>query len=491
VKPWTSAKNLTRCLVGFGLIGIGLFGALGCAGNGPTTAYNSRGEASANSDRGSIAYRWREKDYPPVTAAYPKVEGAELVKDDELCMTCHEAYVKAFHTNVHHEQSCETCHGPASKHVQTRGKEPGLIVSFKTAPPAQRSEVCLQCHEKDACSPSSPAGKWRTSAHAHGGLSCTDCHRSHYNVPPGTPATKTAMADTGPAQVQQDSFKELQKQPVDQVAIRAESHKLGADTVQTCYRCHQQTQELQRLAHPHQILGPNGFECKTCHDPHGKVKPESRVDLCLNCHKGHPVQSWVSSTHALNGVACVDCHIPHPSTVVNGFPNMQHTNVTEESHMPMAVRDPEGCIPCHMKIGAQFQLPSHHPLTEGKMKCAACHDGHGSNEKNLREPTINLTCYRCHADKQGPFVWEHPPVSENCGICHNPHGTVANNLVKQPTTFLCLRCHSGHRGVRHAPIDNPANGLVPSFYTNCTQCHSQIHGSNLPAATRLGPRGNR
>jgi hypothetical protein len=63
--------------------------------------------------------------------------------------------------------------------------------------------------------------------------------------------------------------------------------------------------------------------------------------------------------------------------------------------------------------------------------------------------------------------------------------------VKQPTTFLCLRCHSGHRGVRHAPIDNPANGLVPSFYTNCTQCHSQIHGSNLPAATRLGPRGNR
>jgi DmsE family decaheme c-type cytochrome len=136
-------------------------------------------------------------------------------------------------------------------------------------------------------------------------------------------------------------------------------------------------------------------------------------------------------------------------------------------------------------------MSSHHPIKEGKMLCSDCHDSHGQTTGNLLEPTVNLVCYKCHMEKQGPFVYEHPPVTESCSICHEPHGTVANSLLHQPTTFLCLRCHTGHRtgpsGPNHTALlgdvgTDPA--LQRAFYSDCTQCHSQIHGSDLPSPHR-------
>jgi hypothetical protein len=69
---------------------------------------------------------------------------------------------------------------------------------------------------------------------------------------------------------------------------------------------------------------------------------------------------------------------------------------------------------------------------------------------------------------------------------------VANNLLHQPTAFLCLRCHTGHRsppsdhfGMGTTDID----GLVfqrAVLYTDCTQCHTHVHGSDLPSQLRPG-----
>ena len=93
--------------------------------------------------------------------------------------------------------------------------------------------------------------------------------------------------------------------------------------------------------------------------------------------------------------------------------------------------------------------------------------------------------------------WELLP--EDCSYCHEPHGTVANNLLRQPTTFLCLRCHTGHRRNNHGayPAHYDAGGttnergsrvdidqnpaLRQAYYADCTQCHTQIHGSDLPS----------
>jgi DmsE family decaheme c-type cytochrome len=123
------------------------------------------------------------------------------------------------------------------------------------------------------------------------------------------------------------------------------------------------------------------------------------------------------------------------------------------------------------------------------MVCSDCHDPHGQRERNLKAETINLLCYKCHMEKQGPWAYPHPPCDENCAICHEPHGAVANNLLRQPPTFLCLRCHTGHAAEsgshltqgRVNIIQNPA--ARPAFYGDCTQCHTQIHGSNVPSPT--------
>jgi DmsE family decaheme c-type cytochrome len=429
---------------------------------------------------------FRETQLPILKVAYPALPDAEYVNDDQLCLTCHETYVRSFAHNVHREQGCEDCHGPASQHIITRGKEPGLILNFNKLKKAERSEICLKCHEQQQCEPDI---EWRTSVHAHSGVACTDCHSAHYNVPPGTPPVQGGSpAGADLPEVTQVSYVESSASPeVDMDAIRAASNSLGALTPEICYRCHASMRRYEEIAHPHQILGDKGFTCDTCHNPHGNVREETRSELCLECHKDAPTMAWHSSTHSINGVGCTDCHNPHPEPFVQETVMINHTQIQRPQRLPMAVDDPNVCYRCHPEIYARTSMPSHHPIKEGKLVCSDCHNPHGQMPGNLNEATINQLCYKCHADKQGPFAYEHPPVTENCAICHEPHGAVANNLMRQPTTFLCLRCHSGHRV---GPGFGPHNGVADTgtnlnnqraFYTNCTECHSQIHGSNFPS----------
>lgn len=439
--------------------------------------------------------RFEETKNPVLRVAYPQVQGAEYVNFDQLCMTCHKTYVETFAHNVHRGQKCEDCHGPASLHLKTRGKEPGLILNFKQLKKAERSEVCLKCHEKDHCE---PGGNWRTSVHAHRGVACTDCHNAHYNVPAGTNPVDGKIAENLPQEeiekVLQVAYQQEVPQPepisdYERQAIRAASNALGAITPQVCYQCHSSMAQYEHMAHPHQMLGKNGFSCETCHDPHGNVRQETRTDLCLSCHKDAPTMAWHSSTHSLHGVACTDCHNPHPSTFVDQSVGIHHTHLNRPKRMPMAVDEPDACYKCHPKVYAESSLPSHHPIKEGKVVCSDCHDGHGQAHGNLKEATVNQLCYRCHADKQGPFAYEHASCTQDCSMCHAPHGAVTNNLLHQPATFLCLRCHSGHRvgptsgAHSFAGLPDVGNdvGQQRAFFSNCTECHAQIHGSDLPS----------
>ena len=63
----------------------------------------------------------------------------------------------------------------------------------------------------------------------------------------------------------------------------------------------------------------------------------------------------------------------------------------------------------------------------------------------VKQPTINDQCYSCHADKRGPYVFNHPPVEENCATCHNPHGSVHAKLLNESAPNLCQDCHDGSR----------------------------------------------
>jgi hypothetical protein len=56
--------------------------------------------------------------------------------------------------------------------------------------------------------------------------------------------------------------------------------------------------------------------------------------------------------------------------------------------------------------------------------------------------------------------------------------------------FLCLRCHTGHNRQTdgHPQVTNAVNldqnpNMRQVFYTNCTECHTQIHGSDVPSSS--------
>jgi DmsE family decaheme c-type cytochrome len=121
------------------------------------------------------------------------------------------------------------------------------------------------------------------------------------------------------------------------------------------------------------------------------------------------------------------------------------------------------------------------PVREGKMTCTDCHNPHGSmTEGLLADRSVNDNCYRCHAEKRGPTLFEHPPVRENCLNCHDPHGSIHEALLVARPPRLCQNCHINSR--HPSEPRNAASRFV--FNKGCVNCHSQIHGSNNPSGIR-------
>jgi DmsE family decaheme c-type cytochrome len=194
-----------------------------------------------------------------------------------------------------------------------------------------------------------------------------------------------------------------------------------------------------------------------------KDRPAEEANgACLSCHsKSDHVRNWFAGAHEAQGLKCADCH-----TI--------HSEARGEGRAP-ALRQAQNdkCISCHRKQEAQGDLPYHHPIREGKMSCADCHDPHGgSGGNNLQSANVNDLCLRCHAEFQGPFSFQHPPVNESCMKCHTAHGSPNQNMLVVSQPALCLQCHSAHH-----------NGSSLPLVDRCTNCHNAIHGSDIPSAT--------
>ncbi|MDI6747587.1 MAG: DmsE family decaheme c-type cytochrome [Rhodocyclaceae bacterium] len=194
-----------------------------------------------------------------------------------------------------------------------------------------------------------------------------------------------------------------------------------------------------------------------------------RNKACLTCHQGGNRIGWQSSTHANRDVACTSCHKIHNPA------GDEVRNKTVQTEL---------CYTCHKEQRTQFNKPSHHPVTEGKMACSSCHNVHGDNPKQLIKSSTNDTCYTCHMEKRGPFVHNHQPVAEDCGICHQPHGTTVPNLLKSRAPFLCQECHSTTTSTHRGQAAGLPTGMTTSASLTgtvgrgCLNCHTNIHGGN-------------
>jgi DmsE family decaheme c-type cytochrome len=198
---------------------------------------------------------------------------------------------------------------------------------------------------------------------------------------------------------------------------------------------------------------------------------------CLACHDKRRQANWSGGMHDRRGLACTTCHSIHD------FKSTRAQLKTE--------RDSETCFTCHQAIRAQTMRTSHHPIREGKMDCANCHDPHDSTRpKMVSAESVIEKCYSCHTEKRGPFLWEHAPVRDNCMLCHNPHGSNHASLLVAKPPYLCQRCHlnTRHPGTLY-DFRNTAQGSNPTnrdVSRACVNCHANIHGSNAPSGNYLG-----
>ena len=242
-------------------------------------------------------------------------------------------------------------------------------------------------------------------------------------------------------------------------------------------------------------LPPDRTGCEGCHGPAqahvaaggGKntiphafslMTPKQVLDTCLRCHATDFNRANIRrSEHTLNDVACTSCHSIHHS------PTPRYL---------LAKPQRELCYSCHANIRAQFDMPSKHRVNEGFMECSDCHNPHGAfaatwgmGQTRMVEQSLGNedACLKCHVDKRGPFVYEHPSVAvEGCETCHSPHGSMNAKLLRRPVVFtLCLECHNGMgSGTRNQGVDiqSARHNLLDPKFQQCTTCHVRIHGSN-------------
>ena len=276
---------------------------------------------------------------------------------------------------------------------------------------------------------------------------------------------------------------------------------------ETCATCHDEVSK-KFADNPHTKMAllhgnATGVTCENCHGA-GKAHVDGGGDItkifnpakhstkevdakCLGCHAGtHP--NFERSPHAKAGVGCMNCHTVHGGDEAKAtfrpsrmFATADTRRSAEDKEKLLKAPQPELCYSCHADQKAQFNMPLHHKVNEGLVKCSDCHDTHGSfKNNNLRSAADqSAVCTKCHTDVRGPFAYEHTPVkADGCTSCHTPHGSQNPRLLNMASIqTLCRQCHSVvGSGAVHG------QGAGSASFPPCINCHTMVHGSNLSQA---------
>ena len=226
-----------------------------------------------------------------------------------------------------------------------------------------------------------------------------------------------------------------------------------------CEQCHESIcRDFVTADHSRLIAaGPNAFSagCESCHGP--------------------------ASLHSESGG-----EVKPPNSFTAGRPKGSSYGArlsTENARATETV-----CFQCHTDVRGQFNLPSHHPVPEGRLTCTECHPPHkGSIHKGGGTQLMTETgsCVRCHTAQQGPYVFQHEAVREGCTICHNPHGSVNTKLLAVRDSNLCLKCHFQQVTGGRLLIGGSDHTLRVQQGTCWTAgCHEAVHGSRVSSSLR-------
>lgn len=265
---------------------------------------------------------------------------------------------------------------------------------------------------------------------------------------------------------------------------------IGADACLTCHEGYDTGVNSSKHAFAKDPRTPAAaYGCESCHGPgeaHSqdpenvsvkiftKLSASEGNETCLTCHNRGQHAMWEGSAHDSRNMSCGSCHSVHQPKSVRA--QLTAANQTQQ------------CATCHRDKVTKLDRSGHMPVREGKMECSSCHNVHGSTNVRLLKAgtSVSESCTSCHADKRGPFLFEHAALAgDSCSTCHDPHGSSNERMLVAKQPFLCQRCHNftRHPSTIYDSAIMATNNKV--FGRSCVTCHSTIHGSNHPAGSRF------
>ena len=263
----------------------------------------------------------------------------------EACQACHEDIYNAFSKSPHHlvdadkkrgfkGQACESCHGPAQKHIEstlaTDIRNPGKLTA------ALADKICMTCHLNQP----THVGRLQSS-HAKDQVACTTCHKVHANGPNGLVDRKPTAVNELCEGCHRNVWAQFQ---------RPNHHKVPEGAM-TCVDCHNPHGSLRPAMV--QSFGSNEPGCLQCHgDKRGPFTFEHgpvRFEGCASCHEAHGSANPRMLARQEVRLVCLECHANLPTA------NSTHTiGLVPPSFHNLNSPRFQNCTICHQKIHGSY-----------------------------------------------------------------------------------------------------------------------------------------
>jgi predicted CXXCH cytochrome family protein len=254
--------------------------------------------------------------------AYP--HDNEQLPTSRACDGCHFTGFMSTEKRVETGIACESCHGPASKHVEDPDSK---VYLASLSDPVRQNEVCLQCHMRN-----------RDMRLKDKGMA--DIYGDARDYPLGYEAGK----------------------PLSEYKLPAPFMK-GHETKEFYANGAGKKNRTQGNEFVHSIKAKHGITCINCHNPH-TLEPTAEKNtgnkLCMNCHSfgsiiGPHQKDLQQHTHHKadsKGSLCVECHMPKtgrhtgksPLTVRSHLFGFTTPSETQKYGMPS---ETNACFACH------------------------------------------------------------------------------------------------------------------------------------------------
>jgi predicted CXXCH cytochrome family protein len=240
------------------------------------------------------------------------------------CDGCHFTGFMSTEKRVDIGVSCESCHGPGSKHVEDPESN---VYLASLSDPVRQNEVCLQCHMRNR--------DMRLNDH-----NMSELLGQTRDYPAGYEAGK----------------------PLSEYKFVA-PFTLGHETKEFYANGAAKKNRTQGNEFVHSMKGRHGVTCINCHDPH-TLEPTAEKntgnELCMKCHSFGSVigphqedlKSHTRHKADSKGSLCVECHMPKvgrhtsksPITVRSHLFGFTTPDETVKYNMP---HESNACFACH------------------------------------------------------------------------------------------------------------------------------------------------